>query len=142
MAHFRYPLILVLCACLPQLGFSQRTAAGIALKDTRGPVYGRACGIAGVDPAPRTELEGLLSIGDSLGVIAMLFDKDLVFQVYGAEGVIRLERSGMRFPELILQRVDRLRRSGKKIPVCSGCSHWEETIKEALRDKLSYSGIR
>jgi hypothetical protein len=113
-------------------GQAQDAGVEAMFKRMSKPVYGRNCGIVGEDPAPRTQLEGLLLYRDPTGVVGMLFDKDPVFQVYGAEGVIRLQRSGMTFPENVVKRVEALRQSKKKINVCSGCSHWEEPIDTAL----------
>ena len=142
MFNHRSILLLLFTTLLPFGSQAQTKDMRDLLRGMEGPAYGRHCGIVGDDPAPRIQLEALLQFRDSLGVVGMLFDKDKVFQVYGAEGLIRLQRSGMRFPELIIQRVEELRRSKEEIKVCSGCSHWMMSIHEALADSMSVNNLR
>lgn len=107
-----------------------------------GPPYGRACGIVGVDPQPRTVIETLIHCSDTTRILNWLHDSDLVYQAYAAEALIRLERSGMVIPPAEKIRLEKLKKSKRMVYVCSGCSHWYEEIGRALMHNVSVNNIR
>lgn len=107
-----------------------------------GPPYGRACGFVGVDPEPRTAIETLIHYKDTTGIFSWLHDTSAVYQAYGAEAVIRLQRGGMSIPARELDLVDALRRSRRMVHVCSGCTHWYMEVGQALLDNTSVNNIR
>jgi len=98
----------------------------------KGPSYGKGCGIAGVDPEPRTSIETLIHFKDTIGIFRWLHDSDPVYQAYTVEALIRLQHSGLVIPDIELSRIQKLSVSTTKVYVCSGCTHFEMPMKDAL----------
>ena len=98
----------------------------------KGPPYGKGCGIAGIDPEPRISIETLVHFRDTADIFGWLHDSDPVYQAYAVEALIRLQRSGLVIPDTELSRIEKLRMSTKKVYVCSGCTHFEMPMKDAL----------
>lgn len=107
-----------------------------------GPPFGHRCGFAGVDPEPRTQIEALIAQNDTSEIFNWLQRKDLVYRVYAAEALIRLEKNGMIIPAAELALVETLKNSTQEVYVCSGCSHWFAEIRAALRPSSSINLIR
>lgn len=99
---------------------------------SEGPRYGKGCGIAGVDPDQRYAIETLIHYKDTTGIFGWLHDKEPVLNAYGLEALIRLQRDGIAIPEKERLRMTTLRRSKRLVQVCSGCSHWEMPMSEAV----------
>ena len=97
------------------------------------PRYGQGCGIAGVDPDQRYAIETLIHYKDTAGIFGWLHDKEPVLQAYALEALIRLQLDGLSVPESESHRMDTLRRSKRLVHVCSGCSHWEMPLAEAVK---------
>lgn len=65
----------------------------------RSPLYGWRCWIVGAPPKLRYEIEELIAAHDTAGIFNWLNDTSLVRQAYAAEAVIRIDKTGMDFPE-------------------------------------------
>lgn len=96
------------------------------------PRYGKACGIAGIDPDLRYAIETLINYKDTATIHEWLHDTDPVVQAYAVEALIRLQRNGLGFFEAVAARVATLKRSKRLITVCSGCLHWEMPLNDAV----------
>jgi hypothetical protein len=102
----------------------------------KGPVYGKNCGFAGVDPPERTQLETLILYQNKAGLLAMLNDSSLVLQAYGAEGVLRLQQLCVPFDQATIARATQLLKSTTPIRTCSGCIYDKMPLGFVLRAEL------
>lgn len=106
------------------------------------PVFGWKCGNVGADPEPRVRIEAMIQQRDTAGIFSWLREDDLVHRVYAAEAVIRLQQEGVRIPTREAALVEKLKRSNRKVEVCSGCSRWDEKVRKALAPGSPPNNIR
>ena len=129
---FRW-ILLILVFAVASAGRAQKTDIVKLPVFSTGPRYGAGCGFVGVDPEPRVAIEAMIRDKYTVGILAWLHDTAAVYQAYGAEAVIRLERNGVMFAVNDLALVEEIKRSKKKIDVCSGCSTWPEEMGQAVK---------
>ncbi len=98
----------------------------------QGPPYGKHCGIVGIDPEPRVTTEQMIQFQDTAAIFNWLHDADAVYQTYAAEALIRLQKAGMLISKKELVIVGNLKLSKRMVHTCSGCTHFEMPIKDAL----------
>jgi hypothetical protein len=98
-------------------------------------VYGNACGIAGIEPKYRAEAIELIQLRDTSTLNSWLESDDLVINLYAAEALLNLENGGIQINKVQRDHIDKLKRNRTFISVCSGCSVYNERVKDIFEKK-------
>ena len=100
-------------------------------------VYGKqfSCGIAGMTPELRLKLYDLIRQNE-VGILNnWLNSKSIVRQAYAVEGLIYLHNEKKtNLTEKQLTKINKLKKSNKKIIFCNGCSFDSQKLKIALAE--------
>ncbi|NRD21225.1 hypothetical protein HNV08_14295 [Winogradskyella eckloniae] len=93
-------------------------------------VYGSNCGIAGMNPSGRININKLIDKKDKSGIIEWLKSTITEKQIYAIDALYQLKNCGIVLTEDELKMVEFVSNKDGSIETCSGCSFYGRGIKE------------
>ena len=85
-------------------------------------MYGDFCGLGGLKLPHKKELEKFISNNDKESITKLLKSGTVELQLFGIEGVCKLERKGIKFNESIYRIIDLIKNKNGCAIVCLGCT--------------------
>lgn len=108
-------------------------------------IYGAHCGVAGINPGEREQMEKAVEMKNTDFLDDWLGQPCLEKQAYAYEGFIQLIQNGYVLSPAELQVMQAVRQRKGTISTCSGCMHWTRTaeeIWEELDNNLNTSQVK
>lgn len=93
-------------------------------------VYGTNCGIAGMNPRGRININKLIDKKDKSGVLEWLKSTITEKQIYAIDALYQLKNCGIELTDEELKMVEFVSNKDGSIETCSGCSFYGRGIKE------------
>ena len=93
-------------------------------------VYGSNCGIAGMNPSGRININKLIDKKDKSGILEWLKSTITEKQIYAIDALYQLKNCGIELTENELKMVEFVSNKDGSIETCSGCSFYGRGIKE------------
>jgi len=95
----------------------------------------------GIDPDERITVETLIHYRDTATIADWLDSNKAEIQAYAIEAIIRLQEIGAIDPSFHQIEINAILKKNPEVYVCSGCSHWPTSLKDALRPGISINKI-
>jgi len=95
--------------------------------------YGRQCGIGGVNPKPRQQMEEFVTNNNKDSLIRWLQSTNTEKQIYAVEGLYELNKLGIQLTSQEKQMTAYVKAKKGTINHCSGCMHFNIEIFEAMK---------
>ncbi|WP_139959916.1 hypothetical protein [Flavicella sediminum] len=93
-------------------------------------VYGTSCGIAGMNPRGRININKLIDKKDKSGVLEWLKSTITEKQIYAIDALYQLKNYGIELTNEELKIVEFISNKDGNIETCSGCSFYDRVIKD------------
>ncbi len=91
-------------------------------------VYGDHCGIAGVNPKGRQQIDEWVANKNKAELLKWLVSTNTEKQVYAVDGLYQLKKEGIRMTDEELKMVKFISKKSGEMYVCSGCLHSRQKI--------------
>lgn len=104
--------------------------------------YGDQCGYNGSPPKYRIRLAHMVELKDVNTILNWLKSNNVELQLYAIEGVLILQKQGLRFDKNTFELIDVIEKKEGNAITCSGCIYWQQPINEIvkkIKEELSYS---
>lgn len=93
-------------------------------------VYGKNCGIAGMNPTGRINIDKLIDKKDKSGILEWLKSTITEKQIYAIDALYQLKKCGIELTEKELKMIEFISNKDGSIETCSGCTFYGREIKE------------
>jgi len=93
-------------------------------------VYGTNCGIAGMNPRGRININKLIDKKDKSGILEWLKSTITEKQIYAIDALYQLKNCGIKLTDEELKMVEFVSNKDGSIETCSGCTFYGRGIKE------------
>jgi len=97
-----------------------------------GVVYGANCGMAGINPKYKSQLDSLIKYTDTARLDQWLRSSTVELQLYAIDGLLALEKQGIVIKPYTYFLFDRIRTKKGKAQTCSGCVYMQCAISEQV----------
>lgn len=98
-----------------------------------GFTYGRQCGIGGVNPKPRQQMEEFVTNNNKDSLIKWLQSTNTEKQIYAVEGLLELEKHNAQLSKEERVMIDMVLGKKGDLNYCVGCTHTSIKINEITR---------
>lgn len=95
-------------------------------------VYGNHCGIDGMEPEYRARMNKLVESKDVKTLNRWLRSTTVEIQLYAIEGILTLKNEGVYFDKPVFDLIELIEKKEGTAYICSGCSYWNQPIKEII----------
>lgn len=95
-------------------------------------VYGRNCGIAGIDPPLRKNMEEFISNLEFAQIDSWLISDNPAKQVYAVEALYILKNRGISPSDYQKSLINNMKYKNDLVQTCSGCIHLSQPIAEII----------
>lgn len=95
-------------------------------------IYAWKCGYAPQHPPERLLMNGMVAQRDTAQLANWVRSGNTALACYGAEGLRRLETTGMTLSAELLKSVEEAEQSKRHVLICRGCIVHTQTMREAL----------
>lgn len=97
-------------------------------------VFGSHCGIVGIKPKYRVEMNKLVESKDTLTLIKWLKSATVEIQLYAIDGILTLKKEGLVFDKSLLNLIDLIEKKEGTAYTCAGCLRWNRPINEIIKE--------
>jgi len=96
-------------------------------------VYGHHCGIAGIDPDEKLEIDRLVQKKNRKSLLNWLQSTNTEKQVYAVDGFYQLKTSGVKLTDKEINLINQILKKKGTIQVCYGCISTNEEISTVTK---------
>lgn len=97
-------------------------------------VYGEHCGIAGVNPKGRQQIDEWVTNKNKTELLNWLKSTNTEKQIYAVDGLFQLKKTGTKFTEEELKMIKFVINKSGTMYVCSGCIHSQDDINSVTKE--------
>lgn len=92
-------------------------------------VFGNRCGMAGIAPKERQDIDNLVDKKDKKSILKWLKSANSEKQVYAIDGLYQLKLKGIKLTRKELEMIKFIKAKQGTINICSGCIHSRQEMR-------------
>jgi len=96
-------------------------------------VYGEHCGIAGVNPKGRQQINQWVTNKNKTELLKWLKSTNTEKQIYAVDGLCQLKKAGTKLTDVEMKMINFVTKKSGTIYVCSGCMHSQDEIRNVTK---------